>query len=215
MLTDYELALYMKQLYELPTGKNGIFNMVLRERNDAGVCVGIREHPADFIVIAFRGSVTLRDWIRDIVSFLPERIKGQDFPLGFGDGMEQANANLQHFVKNGKPVYVVGHSLGAAHATIFNFLNPKMNLVRMVLMGCPNTTCGPLGGNPVSVHSYQNGNDFICNLPPSPTWYQSFYPLIKVNGGRDTFPNLFMYHHIEYYLKGILDYESGLTNKIL
>ena len=206
-LADYELALYMKNLYALPNGKNGEFDVVLRERSDGGVCVGVK-YLSDCVLIAFRGSVTPRDWMRDAVSFLPETILGQDFPLGFGDGMEQANANLQHFIKDDRPIYVVGHSLGAAHATIFNFLNPRMNLLKMVLMGCPNTTCGSVGPNPVSVHSYQNGNDFVCDLPPFP-WYQMF-PLIKVNGGHDSFPNLFMYHHIEYYLKGILNHEKGV-----
>ena len=43
MLTDYELAVYMKNLYSLPKGKNGVFDVVLRERSDAGVCVGIKE----------------------------------------------------------------------------------------------------------------------------------------------------------------------------
>ena len=126
MLTDYQLALYMKSLYALPQGKNGLFDVVLRERSDAGVCVGITEL-SDGVLIAFRGSVTLTDWMRDAVSFLPETILGQDFPLGFGDGMEQANANLQHFIKNDRPIYVVGHSLGAAHATIFNFLHFQFN----------------------------------------------------------------------------------------
>ena len=66
MLTDYELALYIKNLYALPQGKNGEFDVVLRERSDAGVCVGIKEL-SDSVLIAFRGSVTPTDWMRDAV----------------------------------------------------------------------------------------------------------------------------------------------------
>ena len=81
MLTDYQLALYMKSLYALPQGKNGEFDVVLRERSDAGVCVGIKEL-SDSVLIAFRGSVTPTDWMRDAVSFLPETILSR-FILGF------------------------------------------------------------------------------------------------------------------------------------
>ena len=80
MLTDYQMAVYMKYLYSLPQGKNGEFDVVLRERSDAGVCVGIKEL-SDSVLIAFRGSVTVTDWMRDAVSFLPETILGQDFPF--------------------------------------------------------------------------------------------------------------------------------------
>lgn len=212
MLTDYELANWVNVLYNTPKGR-GPFSMILRENNDYGINIGIVENSYGLIFV-FRGSVTPQDWIRDAISFLPDEQEGMTFPLGFFEGMEEAFDNLRYFlgvVGSKTDIYVSGHSLGAAHATIFINLMKQYEymafgkLKKTVLMGCPRMSLREEMINP-HVISFQNEEDFVCDVPPFP--WGPFYPLTRINGGHDPKPSLFMYHHIQYYLKGILDYEN-------
>lgn len=205
-MTNFELANMVNILYNTPKGR-GPFDMVLREKKDYGVNVGIKKTGTD-LVFAFRGSVTLEDWVRDAISFLPDEQEGTTFPLGFFEGMEESFDNLRYFLEKAINIYIVGHSLGAAHATIFYQLVKRcsnVSIKRVLLMGCPRLSLREemIDQN---VISFQNEEDFVCDVPPFP-WGQ-FYPLTRINGGHDPKPSLFMYHHIQYYLKGILDYEN-------
>ena len=209
-MTDYELATWVNVLYNTPKGR-GPFSMILRENKDYGVNVGIYHTKNNEIVFAFRGSVTPEDWVRDALSYLPDEQDGMTFPLGFFEGMEQAFENLRYFLERATKVYITGHSLGSGHATIFYQLVkkyfPHLVTARVLLMGCPRLSLREemIDQN---VISFQNEEDFVCDVPTFP-WGQ-FYPLTRINGGHDPKPSLFMYHHIEYYLKGILDYEKGV-----
>lgn len=205
----YQIATYTMLLYNTTAQNHQPFDIIFREKTDHGVYCGIIETETEIFII-FRGSVTLEDWARDAISYLPGELNGTEYPLGFVEGMDHCIRNLTYFLKKKKPIYIGGHSLGAAHAAIFYQSIDKTvfpHVQQVVLMGCPNTTeTIPLSD--INLYNFRNGQDFVMNVPPEP-WHQS-YPIIQINGGHDCFPNLFMYHHIEYYLKGILDYEKGV-----
>ena len=49
--------------------------------------------------------------------------------------------------------------------------------------------------------NYRNGLDFVTDVPPFP--WEPLVPFTEISGGHDSFPSLFMYHHIDYYCSGI------------
>lgn len=207
-MTTYQLASYVKDLYDLHPEQNGPFDIVLRERQDHGVSVGIVED-YDKTIFVFRGSVTVEDWARDAISYLPDEKNGLTFPLGFDLGMGETFQNLKYFLKKAKMIYITGHSLGAAHAAIFNYLLARATgnqAVNVVLMGCPNLSLNESTGRS-NVLSFQNESDFVCDVPPAP--WGPLFPLIRIEGGHDAMPNLFMFHHIDYYLAGIKKWEES------
>ena len=211
-MTTYQLASYVKDLYDLPANQNGPFDIVLRERQDHGVSVGIVED-YDKTLFVFRGSVTLEDWARDALSYLPDEKNGMTFPLGFDLGMEEAFRNLKYFLKKAKTIYITGHSLGAAHAAIFLDLVLRSTddiPEQTLLMGCPNLTLSGKENSP-KVLSFQNESDFVCDVPPAP--WGPLFPLTKIEGGHDAIPSLFMFHHIDYYLAGIKKWEESQASK--
>ena len=211
-MTTYQLASYVKDLYDLPANQNGPFDIVLRERQDHGVNVGIVED-YDKTIFVFRGSVTPEDWARDSISCIPDEKNGMTFPLGFDLGMEEAFRNLRYFLKNAKTFYVTGHSLGAAHAAIFISLVSKSSGLlaeRVLLMGCPNLSISGEMESP-RILSFKNESDFVCDVPPAP--WGPLFPLTKIEGGHDAIPSLFMFHHIDYYLAGIKKWEESQASK--
>lgn len=129
------------------------------------VYVGIKER-ADLTVVAFRGSAAGIDWIRD---FEYEMIEDPDLggvEMGFMTGLRETLKQLQPFTK---PVYITGHSLGAARALIFAALMcvSGMKPESVVTFGSPRP-----GGEklktilaPVSIKSYRNGKDPVTGVP--------------------------------------------------
>ena len=175
-MTTYQLASYVKDLYDLPPGDNGPFDIVLRERQDHGVNVGVVED-YDKTIFVFRGSVTVEDWARDAISYLPDEKNGLTFPLGFDLGMEEAFRNLKYFLKKDKMIYITGHSLGAAHAAIFRdlvFVSTNFVSEQVLLMGCPNLSMNGIIKSQ-EVLSFKNESDFVCDVPPAP-WGPLFPP---------------------------------------
>ena len=205
---DLECAQLMQELYNLKPGgsDNGPFNFVLREATDYGINVGILEDEK-FIFMIFRGSVTQEDWARDAVSFLPETLPGVGtFPLGFSQGLEECRSTLYQYIRNAKPVILVGHSLGAAHAGIMGQIMTRDGgtPARTVLMGCPNLVPDSAKGELINagpVINYKNGDDFVTDVPPI-DWTQ-IAPFEHIDGGHDDWPNFFMYHHVNLYVTGI------------
>ncbi len=211
-MTTYQLASYVKTLYDLPPGETDPFDIVLRERQDHGVNVGVVEDYGKTIFV-FRGSVTPEDWARDAISYLPDEKNGMTFPLGFDLGMEEAFNNLQYFLRNANSIHITGHSLGAAHAAIFRDLVLRSTDYipeQTLLMGCPNLT--PFKEEKsLKVLSFKNESDFVCDVPPAP--WGPLFPLTKIEGGHDAIPSLFMFHHIDYYLAGIKKWEESQASK--
>lgn len=193
MLTDYEVAQWIAKLYATPVG-NGPFDIVIRESQAHGINCGLVKTQG-FQLVIFRGSVSLEDWMHDILSIVPG---SEDRPYGFTIGLPDAGPKIVSALDKTLPYIVGGHSLGAPHAEFFceDF---RIDTERLVLLGSPNYARTTMAPNQKQV-SYKNGHDYVCDFPLG--WVQK-YTQTHIDGGHDDFPNLFQWHHIDYYLKGI------------
>ena len=86
-----------------------------------GVCWGLKRC-VGVDVIALRGSMSLRDWLRDLDMFADPFDDGDLGPVhpGFLAGIRETWSALRPLLE--QPVVVTGHSLGAARATILTAL---------------------------------------------------------------------------------------------
>lgn len=198
MLTDYEVAQWIAKLYDTPEG-NGPFDLVIRESQAHGINCGLVRTDGIQLVI-FRGSVSITDWMHDILSVVPG---SEDRPYGFTIGLAEAGPKIVSAMDRTLPTIVAGHSLGAPHAEFFceDF---KIGYDRLVLLGSPRYAKQTEFPNSRQV-SYRNGNDFVCDFPLG--WAQK-YVQTPVHGGHDLFPNLFMFHHCDLYVEGLKKYEE-------
>lgn len=84
------------------------------------------QESADYIVVAFRGTSNLRDWITDAQftqRLLVEEADGAECKVhhGFLDAYESVISDLGHYLSSihrHRPVFVTGHSLGGALAIL-------------------------------------------------------------------------------------------------
>ena len=196
-------------LADLYNDKRHEFFHIYHEETNFGINMGLYQNTVTgYVIWVFRGSVTPEDWVRDMISFLPSRQNNEVFPLGFAEGMEKF---LQKIDKDMcYPDVITGHSLGAAHAVIaYHILSaqgvfsesPEKRSPDLITFGCPNTVLETWVGIQSIFQNYKNGEDYVTTLPPWP-WTQ-YHPETILRGGHDTVPSLFMYHHIQYYQKGI------------
>ena len=208
--TDAEIADLCAQIYE-PNAVN-IFDYFDAGADD-GVCWGlVRRDGAD--VIVFRGSVTLRDWLRDLNDMLTSTRVGH-VHSGFYAGMERTWAEVQGLLRQG--AIVAGHSLGAAHADILTGLMVADGVppIARVVFGEPKPGLLDFAKivERVPGRSYRNGDpehhDLITDVPFSfpPLQYVHPTPIIPVccrpNDGLFSELGLFAWHGIDLYQKAL------------
>ena len=114
--TDLLLAEVMLGLYQYSVGYPRVtFDKIF---DVSGVYAGLKHLDGDQDILAFRGSVTLPDWIHD---FEADSRPVVDHPQmgkvdsGFFFGVEAAMLQIIPELHN--PLYIVGHSLGGPRAT--------------------------------------------------------------------------------------------------
>lgn len=187
---------------------------------DDGVFFAVKKLP-DCDVIVFRGSITARDWLRDIVA-LPLITKIGSVHAGFYLGMEKMWSELKPMLSN-KPVVVVGHSLGASHANMLCGLMIKDNIVPEIRMvaGEPKPGlqdfCSIL--QPIRYqYSFLNGashrHDIVTDVPlsfPPLLGFTRPTPMIKVTAYPtgsvlEQYGDAFAFHHIQLYQQAITNY---------
>lgn len=161
MLTDLDLVNLCVACYEEPAAFDAIIDQ-------DGVWVGVK-HYEDCSVIAFRGSTTFLDWVRDFeASMVPDPTLGW-VEMGFLRGMRDIKAHVDTIVPYNKPMYITGHSLGAARALLFAALcnAAEEEIAAVVTFGSPRP-----GGQKlknilalVPVRSYKNGDDPVTDVP--------------------------------------------------
>lgn len=176
---------------------------------------------ADADVIVWRGSVTVTDWLQDFHRCaLP--VIDPDLGLvhqGFIAGVRAATPHLGDVCATAKkPLWIVGHSLGAAHAALHAALLLKQGckaIERVVLFGCPRPGYAPLRDllKPLDIHSYRNqcpeGHDLVTDLPVydgSGLFYVDVRPFTTVGVAppqRIDAWGPFAYHHLWMYLTGV------------
>ncbi len=192
-------------LYEGGAG----FDALIEPDADDGVCVGLRRRGDDDLVV-FRGSTTVEDWVRDFLA-IPHACARHpqlgDVHAGFMLGMDDAFARLLPLLR--PSVWVTGHSLGAARATLFCGLLVAAGRppAARVVFGEPRSGCatpdddsrGRLGGAPIATRAVGR-HDLITDVPTEP-------PFSRVSPLMDVFAppspsdpwGIFSYHHIQLY----------------
>jgi hypothetical protein len=126
-------------------------------------------------VIALRGSVTFRDWVRDLFAFACPVTHSRLGPVhpGFLYGMESAWADIQAHTSG--PRVFIGHSLGAGRAAVLTALAALEGQapVARVVWGEPKSGFAPMAGliAGVPARSYRNGDgrhhDLVTDVPIS------------------------------------------------
>lgn len=209
-LTSAQIVQVCADLYA--PSPSGFDDLLWPEAND-GVCCALRRLGNDDLVV-FRGSVTTEDWIRDFLA-VPHEITTHpqlgDVHAGFMLGMEEAFAHLQPLLRQN--VYITGHSLGAARATIFAGLmvaSGKMPVGRVVF-GEPRSGCAQLARLVRKVvinfsfrNTYAGHHDLITDVPTDPPFEHAIVldDLDVIPAANDPW-GIFRLHHIALYGQGL------------
>jgi hypothetical protein len=185
---------------------------------------GLKKLPEANVVV-FRGSITFNDWLEDFKA-VPIETKIGTVHEGFYEGMEKQWGELQALLTDDKPVYVTGHSLGAARADILCGLMVVDNKspARRVVFGEPHPGLPDFAKLIASLTgtSYCNGDshgyDRVCDVPFK-LWgeFDFVHPTrpvrITANPTGNLFEKegLFAYHHIWLYQAAITKLCEGTT----
>lgn len=129
----------------------------------------------DCSVILFEGTYNLPDWLSNFQAEMIA-VKGLGgVERGFYDGLPEVLALVKPKMQRNLPVYVTGHSRGAAHANIFAvmMLNEGFNqYLTRITFASPR--CGDAEFNSrllnISGYNYRNYHDeehqdFVCDVP--------------------------------------------------
>lgn len=162
------------------------------------------------IAVAFRGSITAEDWLRD---FIAAPIKSRDHPqlgrchAGFLDAAESMIDPVLKAVGD-QPLYLIGHSLGGAVAqgvaALCLLAGKKPEAV--VTFGSPR-----FGGSdfvnlllPIPIRLWHRGNCPVVilpfDVPPLMQFYDARVPLLKCGVAQS---DIFLCHNISGYVQDI------------
>ena len=152
-------------------------------------------------VVAFRGSETEQDWLRDFEADTVTHPQLGKIERGFAEGTQETFAWLvKHGPKN--PIFT-GHSLGAAHAAIIAALYQSNGYLwqELVTFGCPRPGYQALrnllaGRN---MTAYRNGQDIVPTVPKSFLWlkYRSYTAWTHIGEGDDPISDHLIANYIE------------------
>jgi hypothetical protein len=166
------------------------------------------------VIVAFRGSVTLEDWVRDFMA-LP--IVGEHPQLGrchagFLDAAQSIVAAIAAAVA-GRPFYVTGHSLGGAVAQGVGALLrwEGHEPARIVTFGSPRFGMEQFAAwlFPLDVRLYRRGNDVVPLVPFDAPGFDFLDARKLIPIGKPQ-RNPFDCHHIDGYVADVGAYlQSG------
>lgn len=199
MISDLDLCLLCNKTYSssasLPIPKSGVYVCTTQVR--------------DGIVVAFRGSITEQDWLRDGET-IPRQARNHP-QLGYcHDGFLSAGESIVNEVVKAvgnQPLIITGHSLGGAEAVAVGALLTLMKkpIAKIVTFGAPRVGMWEFVKvmNAVrALRQYRRGNDPVPMVPffiPIIFRYRNTRdPLIQI--GKDQ-PNAFDAHHITGYVE--------------
>ena len=134
------------------------------------------------ITVAFRGTEPTEK--SDVFADL-EATHERGFHEGFYEEYEKLELKVHGEVaklmgRKARPVYVTGHSLGAAIASIFCFNYPTAEA--LYTFGCPRNAT-PSKCKELKVPHYRtvNNNDIVPSVPPALLWYKHHGELHYIN----------------------------------
>jgi len=134
------------------------------------------------ITVAFRGTEPKEK--SDVFADL-EATHERGFHEGFYEEYEKLELKVHGEVaklmgRKKRPVFVTGHSLGAAIASIFCFHYPAAEA--LYTYGCPRNAT-PSKGKELKVPHYRcvNNNDIVPSMPPALLWYKHHGELCYIN----------------------------------
>lgn len=169
MITDKELAALVAAQY---AGDAASFDHTF---STVGVDYAIKFCPG-FTVVCFEGSHDIPDWERDFTFDMVNVPNIGGVERGFHQGLPEVAKQAIPLLPASQPIYVIGHSLGAAEAHIFaRYLivagYPPESVIRVV-WGSPHPgndifTTGLVGSPCRSYRNYRSAleQDFVCLVP--------------------------------------------------
>lgn len=215
--TDADLVNLCSLIYS-PTAVTGDWDY-LDLGPDDGICLALKKLDGCDVIV-FRGSITVRDWVDDIMvlpigSIGPLKTVMGNVHAGFYAGMPKVWAELKPLIT--QPVVVTGHSLGASRADILCGLMIADGTppVLRVVFGEPKPGLMDFAAYIAKVpgRSYRNGNDrdhdVVTDVPMlfPPLQFVHPTPIVVVTAAPtgDLFSRygLFSWHHIQLYQAAI------------
>lgn len=189
-----------------------------------GVDFAIKTYP-DCMAIAFEGSHDIPDWISNFEALMIDVPDFAGVERGFYQGLPNVLvATLPLFPKE-KPVYVTGHSRGAAHAHIFAALLIKQGYkVIVTVFGSPRPGDARLATilAPFPNRSYRNyadfdHQDFVCDVPfdieiAAPFVHPYKQKIINMPPAPGDPWGLLARHHLFLYIAALQGYPNGQSN---
>lgn len=138
----------------------------------AGVDYSIKDYP-DCTAVVFEGSHDIPDWISNFDAIMLDIPDFAGVERGFYQGLPNVLIKVLPLLSKEKPVYVTGHSRGAAHAHIFAAMLVKQGYkVIVTVFGSPRPGDAKLAAilAPFPNRSYRNyadfdNQDFVCDVP--------------------------------------------------
>ena len=202
--TALALALCAKEAYKTPEEMQetilnewGYEKFIFISQADTQLFIAIK---ADRVIISFRGTENLNDWITDIKIGWSNVFKYGQTHSGFHNAYTVVGDELKKYLAaqdmNGKKIWVTGHSLGAALASIC--IADLQSLYGSQIMGCY-TYGQPRTGDTVFAnfiatkyanHLFRitNDTDIVTRLPPSYSHVGSLYHFDRA-GNLESSPN--------------------------
>lgn len=166
----------------------------------------------DVWVVLFRGSLTRKDWERDLISQNVDHDPIlKSVPLGFNLGMADVFVKIAGVLPLGAKIIFGGHSLGAARAAnaASRFELAHHRPLALVRWGTPRPGTAYMASvlDPVVQYTYRNGLDKVCDVPfdiPLVTPFEHTGPMVELHEA--PFPTdqwgPFAEHHFQLYQAG-------------
>ena len=164
-----------------------------------------------------RGSEDPIDWIRDALAAVElfDPVLGW-VPGGFIIGVNDAIAEMA-VVVDPKNVALIGHSLGAAHASEMGarLAAAGTPALQVLCYGCPRPGGAQMSGiltkSSSRLEYFRNENDPVTHVPPPiPTVSQHVLEPTQIHGGADpSDKTMFREHHIGRYQLGLAAVVTG------
>lgn len=213
-LTDLDLIRLCSAIYEtIPQGFD-------HTESTSGITWGLK-HTDDADIIVPRGSQTVEDWYRDLISEAGQYLRGWPMlgivPLGFSHGIVNTYHTAAVLLRPGKQIVFAGHSLACAHAALMAGLHAALRRPagRMMLAAPPRPGTERLSDLLADwqVTQYRNVGDPVPSVPVpfrdplglvDLPWQHLSPPFILLN--EPPAPgdlSLFRCHHAALYERGI------------